>query len=245
MYINGSWLGSECSCSKTNLPMDFQAVVCLALCISISDSFAAMQIEFESVIMGKLAYIKENEPSGTFVAVVKVTKSEGRVVCTADSPFEILPEVNSEDGATEFTMVTTEPFDRELVDDVVAFVECTSLVGIVSRNLTVMLGDVNDESPVFSQQAYHFTISADASPGSTVGTLHAVDADEAPKFSKIKYFMAGDCEDVIDNNVDTGVIITMASLQNLRGTTCSMEAIAMDSGAPYNYADAVLEIAIL
>nr|XP_021144536.1 cadherin-related family member 2 [Columba livia] len=90
-------------------------------------------------------------------------------------------------------MHSKEPLDREALEDergqMVVTVEVydhgvPQLSTLV--NVTITVGDVNDNAPVFLNQSYEFSVFED-SPGSFVGEVEATDADRTEINSRISF----------------------------------------------------------
>ncbi|XP_062463562.1 cadherin-related family member 2 isoform X1 [Pezoporus occidentalis] len=112
--------------------------------------------------------------------------------------FKILPGPFSDnftiDAATG-EMHSKEPLDREALEDergqMVVTVEVydhgvPQLSTLV--NVTITVGDVNDNAPVFLNQSYEFSVFED-SPGALVGEVEATDADRTEINSRISFLL--------------------------------------------------------
>ncbi|NWI29455.1 CDHR2 protein, partial [Sula dactylatra] len=110
--------------------------------------------------------------------------------------FRILPGPFSNNftiNATTGEMHSKEPLDREALED-----ERGQMVVMVqvydhgvpqlstSVNVTITVGDMNDNAPVFLNQSYEFSVFED-SPGSLVGEVEATDADQTEINSRISF----------------------------------------------------------
>ncbi|KFQ30493.1 Cadherin-related family member 2, partial [Merops nubicus] len=110
--------------------------------------------------------------------------------------FKILPGPFSDNftiNADTGEMHSKEPLDREALEDergqMVVTVEVhdhgvPQLSTLV--NVTVTVGDVNDNAPMFLNQSYNFSVFED-SPGSLVGDVEATDADRTEINSRISF----------------------------------------------------------
>ncbi|KAM6122668.1 cadherin-related family member 2 [Phoenicopterus ruber ruber] len=112
--------------------------------------------------------------------------------------FKILPGPFSNnftiDAATG-EMHSKQPLDREALEDeqgqMVVTVEVydhgvPQLSTLV--NVTITVGDVNDNAPMFLNQSYEFSVFED-SPGSLVGEVEATDADRTEINSRISFLL--------------------------------------------------------
>ncbi|KFP31447.1 Cadherin-related family member 2, partial [Colius striatus] len=110
--------------------------------------------------------------------------------------FRILPGPYSDNftiNATSGELQSKEPLDREALEDEQGQLVVTVEVydhGVpqqsTSVNVTITVGDINDNVPVFLQQAYEFSVFED-SPGSLVGDVEATDADKTEINSRISF----------------------------------------------------------
>ncbi|KAF1600441.1 UNVERIFIED_CONTAM: Cadherin-related family member 2, partial [Eudyptes pachyrhynchus] len=112
--------------------------------------------------------------------------------------FKILPGPFSNNftiNATTGEMHSKEPLDREALEDdrgqVVVTVEVYDH-GVpklhTSVNVTITVGDMNDNAPMFLNQSYEFSVFED-SPGSVVGEVEATDADRTEINSRISFLL--------------------------------------------------------
>ncbi|XP_039934218.1 cadherin-related family member 2 [Hirundo rustica] len=110
--------------------------------------------------------------------------------------FKILPgpfsnnfTINADTGE----MHSTEPLDREALEDESGQMVVTVMVYDhgepplnTTVNVTITVGDLNDNIPVFLNKSYEFSVFED-SPGSLVGEVNATDADRTEINSRISF----------------------------------------------------------
>ncbi|NXX37177.1 CDHR2 protein, partial [Nicator chloris] len=110
--------------------------------------------------------------------------------------FKILPglfsnnfTINTDTGE----MHSKEPLDREALEDEHGQMVVTVMVYDhgepplnTTVNITISVGDLNDNIPVFLNQSYEFSVFED-SPGSLVGEVKATDADRTEINSRISF----------------------------------------------------------
>ncbi|XP_009953428.1 PREDICTED: cadherin-related family member 2, partial [Leptosomus discolor] len=112
--------------------------------------------------------------------------------------FKILPGPFSNSFTIDVTtgeMHSKEPLDREALEDergqMVVGVEVYDH-GVpqlsTSVNVTITVGDMNDNAPMFLNQSYKFSVFED-SPGSLVGEVEATDADRTEINSRISFLL--------------------------------------------------------
>ncbi|NXW42130.1 CDHR2 protein, partial [Nyctiprogne leucopyga] len=112
--------------------------------------------------------------------------------------FRILPGPFSNNftiNATTGEMHSKEPLDREALEDERGQMVVTVEVydhGVpqlsTSVNVTITVGDLNDNAPMFLNQSYEFSVFED-SPGSPVGEVQATDADRTEINSRISFLL--------------------------------------------------------
>ncbi|NXM32588.1 CDHR2 protein, partial [Oxyruncus cristatus] len=112
--------------------------------------------------------------------------------------FKILPGLFSNNftiDANTGKMHSKEPLDREAVEDergrMVVTVEVYDhgeLQQSTLVNVTITVGDLNDNVPMFLSQSYEFSVFED-SPGSSVGEVNATDADQTEINSRISFLL--------------------------------------------------------
>ncbi|NWR82518.1 CDHR2 protein, partial [Furnarius figulus] len=112
--------------------------------------------------------------------------------------FKILPGLFSNNftiDADTGEMHSKEPLDREAVEDERGQMVVTVEVydhgepqRSTSVNVTITVGDLNDNVPMFLNQSYEFSVFED-SPGSSVGEVNATDADRTEINSRISFLL--------------------------------------------------------
>ncbi|XP_032559197.1 cadherin-related family member 2 [Chiroxiphia lanceolata] len=112
--------------------------------------------------------------------------------------FKILPGPFSNNftiDADTGEMHSKEPLDREAVEDERGQMVVTVEVydhgepqQSTSVNVTITVGDLNDNVPMFLNQSYEFSVFED-SPGSSVGEVNATDADRTEINSRISFLL--------------------------------------------------------
>ncbi|NXY04917.1 CDHR2 protein, partial [Pteruthius melanotis] len=110
--------------------------------------------------------------------------------------FKILPGLFSHNftiNADTGEMHSTEPLDREALEDEHGQMVVEVMVYDhgepplnTTVNVTITVGDLNDNIPVFLNQSYEFSVF-EGSPGSFVGEVEATDADRTEINSRISF----------------------------------------------------------
>ncbi|CAF91491.1 unnamed protein product, partial [Tetraodon nigroviridis] len=132
-------------------------------------------------IMSKSNVISEDAQIGTVVTMINVedkdTGENGKVQCFVN---ENIPYILKTSSSNFHTLVTDSELDRERESEYNITVSCSdegapSLSSSVT--LTLQISDVNDNAPVFERSSYQAYIVENNSPGLSIFTVRARDAD--------------------------------------------------------------------
>ncbi|XP_074033312.1 cadherin 86C [Leptinotarsa decemlineata] len=167
--------------------------------------------------------LDENSPPGTELDLLQaeVNVQPGNVVklelVNNNGTFEISPTVM--ESSSKFSIRVHDPklLDYESRHSVECYIVAKG-VGVANYStrakLTVLLNDINDNPPKFTQEEYHANVQEHANVGTNVLVVEAVDSDREPG-SKIKYTrLTGEGSDLFELNVDTG-LVTVADSERL------------------------------
>lgn len=144
-------------------------------------------------------------------------------------------------GETQLFIVVKQNLDRELISQYnLSISACDG--GIPSNcgilKLTLNIGDINDNNPVFPKSVYTFSILENQKTGSVIGQINAVDADEGLN-GKIRYAIIGSNPNSMEKNnllkyfnldPNTGLLILKNSLDYEDKQFFSFTIEAKDSG---------------
>ncbi|XP_068596810.1 protocadherin gamma-A10-like [Brachionichthys hirsutus] len=185
--------------------------------------------------------ISEDSPPGTTIAVVNVDDEDsdrnGVVTCSIndDVPFKIESSLTG-----YYTVVTDNLLDRESISDyniTITVSDQGSPPLSSSKNITVKVSDVNDCPPKFDQSEYSVTVPENNSPGYSVFTLRASDADSGQN-ARVSYF-AQDTElsgvavsSLVSVNSDNGVIHAVRSFDYEQIKWFEFNVTVRDAGSP-------------
>ncbi|XP_068265501.1 cadherin-related family member 2 [Nyctibius grandis] len=160
----------------------------------------------------EITVLDENDMAPIITGSYFISVEEGQNVSTQiqaidnDEPgnpnsqlgFRILPGPFSNNftiNAATGEMHSREPLDREALEDERGQMVVTVEVydhGVpqlsTTVNVTITVGDVNDNAPMFLNQSYDFSVFED-SPGSLVGEVEATDADRTEINSRISFLL--------------------------------------------------------
>ncbi|XP_061135157.1 protocadherin gamma-A11-like isoform X17 [Syngnathus typhle] len=185
--------------------------------------------------------IPEDSPPGTTVAVFNVNDEDsdvnGVVKCSinTDVPFKI------ESSLTGYYTIVTENFlDRESVPEynvTITVSDQGSPPLSSSKNINVKISDVNDNPPKFHQSEYSKTLPENNSPGFSVFTVSATDADWGQN-ARVSYFLEEKeingvaVSSFVSINSDNGVIHAVRSFDYEQIKSFDFNVTARDSGSP-------------
>ncbi|XP_030621309.1 protocadherin beta-16-like [Chanos chanos] len=192
-------------------------------------------------ILSKSNVINEDAKSGTIVGMFNVqdpdSEINGRVHCMINDSLPVTLKLSSDDF---YSLVTHRDLDRERESDYDIIVVCAD-EGIPSLSssvtLSLQISDVNDNAPVFDRSSYEAFIQENNTPGFSIFTLKARDADWNQN-ARISYIL----EDSMVNgvpvatyvsvNADSGVIHAVRSFDYEQIKDFQFRIKAQDGGSP-------------
>ncbi|XP_076730052.1 protocadherin gamma-A11 isoform X36 [Maylandia zebra] len=185
--------------------------------------------------------ISEDSPPGTTIAVLNVDDEDsdgnGAVKCSinSDVPFKI------ESSLTGYYTIVTEDFlDRESIPEynlTITVSDQGSPPLSSSKNINVKVSDVNDSPPKFDHSEYTKTVAENNSPGLSVFTVSANDADWGQN-ARVSYFLQERdinglaVSSLVSVNSDTGVIHAVRSFDYEQIKWFEFNVTARDAGSP-------------
>ncbi|XP_051540572.1 protocadherin gamma-A11-like isoform X16 [Myxocyprinus asiaticus] len=197
--------------------------------------------------------ISEGSKSGTVVAMLNVDDLDsgvsGQVLCyiTDNIPFAI-----TSPSSSFFSLQTEQELDREREAEYNISVICTD-EGVPalssSASVLVQISDVNDNAPVFEKTNYEASMVENNTPGLSIFTVKAKDADWNQN-ARVSYIL----EDSTVNGVsvssyvsvhpDSGVITAMRSFDFEQLKDFHFLVKAQDGGAPQLSSNVTVKIII-
>lgn len=201
--------------------------------IDVNDNIPRIEIKSAS------ANVAENSKPGTMVALINVydldTGSSGRVTCSISDnvPFKLLSEVKN-----YYMLVTDGILDRESEPEYNITITATdagspSLSGV--KVLTIVVNDLNDNPPTFTQSEYDATILENQPVGTFVMRMKAEDIDVGSN-AKIFYqiFMDANSEasSFLTINSETGELYTSRLFDYEQSVHFQIKVTAHDGGDP-------------
>nr|XP_010944226.2 protocadherin beta-5 [Camelus bactrianus] len=162
----------------------------------------------------------ENFPE-TVVAVFSVSDPDsgdnGRMVCAIqnDLPFLLKPTFKN-----FYTLVTERPLDRESKAEYNITITVTDMGTPrlkTQHNITVLVSDVNDNAPAFTQASYTLRVRENNSPALHIGTVSATDTDAGAN-AQVTYSLLPPADphvplaSLVSINADNGHLFALRSL---------------------------------
>ncbi|XP_063784674.1 protocadherin gamma-B4-like isoform X43 [Pseudophryne corroboree] len=208
----------------------------------------------EITITSLSASIPEDSPSGTVIALVNIydmdTGENGEVVCNIDGklPFHLVSSSTS-----YYKLVTSTSLDREHVSEyniTVTAMDRGSPPLSVAKNITLLISDVNDNSPTFEKTNYIVYIQENNLPGTSVYGILASDRDYEEN-AKITYaIFTNNTEDTtvssyVSINSMTGVLYAQRSYDYELLREFQFQVVAKDSGSPPLSSNVTVRICII
>ena len=114
--------------------------------------------------------------------------------------------------------------------------------------VTINVGDVNDNKPIFNQSRYEFNVIESTGPNEIIGRALASDADKGPENSRITYSWFNSNQSPFTLNADTGEISTLTELDAevwKENSIWNYEIEATDHGAPEKSSKAQVTINLI
>ncbi|XP_039872375.1 protocadherin alpha-7-like isoform X3 [Simochromis diagramma] len=199
--------------------------------------------------------IPEDSKPGTVIALISVVDNDsgfnGKVICkvSQDVPFDLTPSLEE----NMYSLVTKGRLDRETVsryDITITATDCGEPQLSTVKTLSVQVSDVNDNTPVFSQNPFELYLIENNTPGAEIFSMSAVD-DDLNENAAITYkIVRGDgLQDAITSflnvNSDNGQIAALKSFDFETLKTFQFQVVASDSGTPSLSSNVTVNVFIL
>nr|XP_046180969.1 protocadherin alpha-3-like [Oncorhynchus gorbuscha] len=199
--------------------------------------------------------IPEDSRPGTTVALISVNDLDsglnGKVLCSVmeDLPFKLMSSLQD----NMYSVVTRSPLDREKVSQydltIVATDQGHPLLSSV-KTISVVVSDVNDNSPEFSLSPYTFYVTENNEPGASVFSVSASDRD-IDENAFISYHILRDSGEenklasFLNLNSENGNIVALKSFDFETLKTFKFQVVATDSGTPSLSSNVTVNVFIL
>uniref|UniRef100_A0A3B1JY32 Cadherin domain-containing protein n=1 Tax=Astyanax mexicanus TaxID=7994 RepID=A0A3B1JY32_ASTMX len=191
--------------------------------------------------MSKTSVIAEDSEPETVVTMINVQDPDsgenGKVKCflSENIPFRLKSTTNN-----FFSLVTDSDLDREKDSGYNISVMCSdegspSLSSSVT--LSLQISDVNDNAPVFERSSYEASLPENNTPGLSIFTVKARDADWNQN-ARVSYILQDSSvngisvSSYVSVSADTGVIHAVRSFDYEQIKDFQFRVIAQDAGSP-------------
>lgn len=194
-------------------------------------------------------YIQEGKPKGTLVDSVTATDKDIGKNAKITYKFEtVLSEFTIDKDTGEIK--TTKVLDREKKSSYSAIVVATdggASTRLDKTRVTIVVSDVNDNSPSFFPSQYSEKVYEDVAVGTTLVKVTAIDKDEPGPNSEVRYsIVAGQQKSrVFSINDKTGAITVTSSLDREKKHRYILYVNAKDLGKPPRYTIAMVTVNVL
>ncbi|XP_064810550.1 protocadherin alpha-3-like isoform X20 [Oncorhynchus masou masou] len=199
--------------------------------------------------------IREDSKPGTTVALISVNDLDsglkGKVLCSLleDVPFKLIPSLQD----NMYSVVTKSPLDREKETeyDLTIVAKDAGEPSLSSiKTISVVVSDVNDNSPEFSLSPYTFYVTENNIPGTSVFSVSASDPDMNEN-ALISYHILRDGGEenkwasFLNINSENGNILALKSFDFETLKTFHFQVVATDSGTPLLSSNVTVNVFIL
>ncbi|XP_057184470.1 protocadherin gamma-A11-like [Triplophysa rosa] len=192
-------------------------------------------------IVSKTNVIAENSPSDTVVIMINVQDPDsgenGKVQCSIN---ENIPFSLKSVKTNFFSLVTDSDLDREKESNYNISVTCTD-EGVPSLSSSIILclqiSDVNDNAPVFEKSSYETSVQENNTPGLSIFTVSASDADFNQN-ARVSYILEDSSvngvpvSSLVSVSADSGVIHAVRSFDYEQIKYFHVRVKAQDGGSP-------------
>uniref|UniRef100_A0A8C5H976 Protocadherin beta-16-like n=2 Tax=Gouania willdenowi TaxID=441366 RepID=A0A8C5H976_GOUWI len=192
-------------------------------------------------ILSKSQTIPENSPHNTVMVMFSVndpdSNNNGKVNCAIN---ENIPFIITHSSNDFYSLVTDSELDRELSSEYNITVTCSD-EGVPSLSssvtLTLQISDVNDNAPVFERSSYEAYIVENNTPGLSIFTVKATDADWNQN-ARVSYILEDSSvngvpvSSYVSVSADSGVIHAVRSLDYEHIKDFHFRVKAQDGGSP-------------
>ncbi|XP_023814921.1 protocadherin beta-16-like [Oryzias latipes] len=192
-------------------------------------------------IMSYSSAVSEDAPVDTTIAIINVrdadSEKNGQVTCVIEKslPFKIVSSLTS-----YYNLVSDRSFDRELIAEykiIIIAKDSGSPPLSSSVILNVKISDINDNQPLFEKHFYSAYVMENNSPGTSITTVRAKDADWKQN-AKISYFLVDThiggtpASHYVSVNSETGELNAVRSFDYETLKEVELTIKAQDGGSP-------------
>ncbi|XP_068183627.1 protocadherin-15-like [Antennarius striatus] len=228
---------------------------------TITLSIHVTDIDDNSPVFSQQTYVvnvPENSPVGTVILKLRASDSDLFSNVTYRIKTESARQLFSLNAITgEVAVQQTLDFEKlaavgmgALYTFQVEAVDQGSVMPPGQATVTVRITDMNDFSPVFSQELYKGMVAPNAEKGTRITTVFAEDQDPpGTPASFVRYRVDQDRSpysgSIFDVEEDTGIVITKVNLNEEPSVIFKLFVIAFDDGEPVKSNSTLVEITVL
>ncbi|XP_049642824.1 protocadherin gamma-B4 isoform X10 [Suncus etruscus] len=185
--------------------------------------------------------IMEDTKVGTHIALLKIRDKDsghnGEVVCNLedDVPFQVLSS-----SKNIYKIVTDGVLDREQTPEYHLVITATDRGQpplTSTSNITLHIGDVNDNAPVFQQASYVAHVAENNPPGASIAQVSASDPDLGPNGQVSYSIVASDLEprelaSYVSVSAHSGMVFAQRAFDHEQLRAFQLTVQARDQGTP-------------
>ncbi|XP_072812462.1 protocadherin beta-14-like [Vicugna pacos] len=205
------------------------------------------------VIMSSITKIIPENASEILVALFSVRDQDagenGRIVCSIqdDLPFFLKPTFKN-----FYTLVSEKALDREEKAEYNIIITVTDMGTPrlkTEHNITVLVSDVNDNAPAFTQASYTLRVRENNSPALHIGTVSATDTDAGAN-AQVTYSLLPPADphvplaSLVSINADNGHLFALRSLDYEALRAFEFRVGAADRGSPPLSSQALVRVLV-
>ncbi|XP_058142014.1 protocadherin gamma-B2 isoform X25 [Dasypus novemcinctus] len=209
----------------------------------------APDVIFTSVVSS----ITEDAEPGTVIALFKTHDKDsgenGEITCLLKEnvPFRIESSSNN-----YYKLVTDGALDREQIPEYNVTITATDRGKpplSSSKSVTLQIGDVNDNAPVFQQASYVVHVAENNPPGASIGQVRASDSDLGPN-GRVSYsIVASDLgpqalSSYVSLSAQSGVLFAQRAFDHEQLRAFQLTLQARDQGSPALGANVSLRVLV-
>ncbi|XP_034373790.1 protocadherin gamma-B4 isoform X20 [Arvicanthis niloticus] len=185
--------------------------------------------------------VMEDAEPGTYIALLKIRDKDsgrnGEVICKLEGgvPFKILTS-----SRNTYKLVTDGVLDREQNPEYNITIRATDKGDpplSSSSSVTLRIGDVNDNAPVFTKVSYLVHVAENNPPGASIAQVSASDTDLGANGQVSYYIIASDLEpeslwSYVTINAQSGVVFAQRAFDHEQLRSFQLTLQARDQGSP-------------
>nr|XP_044988520.1 protocadherin gamma-B4 isoform X19 [Jaculus jaculus] len=207
----------------------------------------------EVIFQSLPALVMEDSKLGTYIALFKIRDKDsghnGEVTCILEGnvPFEILTS-----SKNTYKLITAGVLDREKFPEYNITITATDRGDpplSSSSGVTLYIGDVNDNAPVFHQASYVVHVPENNPPGASIAQVSASDPDLGPNGQVVYSIIGSDLEprmlsSYVSVNPDSGAVFAQRAFDHEQLRSFELTLRARDQGSPALSANVSLRVLV-